>query len=192
MRYDQTTAPIGLPIDFDDVLTHLGVVDELAYTAVREDILTAMAVIEKRTSRQLLTATWKLYLDAFPDEIRLERLPVAGVTSIAYLDTDGAAQTLSSSLYQVDCVSPNRPARIRPVSGQTWPATKGQMNAVTVTFTAGYGAAADVPPTFKHAIRLLVDHYREHHGVLNAGNIVNELPEGLAAILATEDWGFYG
>jgi len=191
MRYDQTTAPIGLPIDFDDVLTHLGVVDELAYTAVREDILTAMAVIEKRTSRQLLTATWKLYLDAFPDEIRLEKLPVTGVTSIAYLDTEGAAQTLSSSLYQVDCVSPNRPARIRPVSGQTWPATKGQMNAVTVTFTAGYGAAADVPPTFKHALRLLVDHYRAHRGELNVG-AVNELPEGLAAILATEDWGFYG
>jgi len=56
MRYDQTTAPTGLPIDFDDVLTHLGVVDELEFTAVREDILTAMAVIEKRTGRQLLTA----------------------------------------------------------------------------------------------------------------------------------------
>lgn len=194
MRYDQTTAPAAgsLPVNIDDALTHLRVTDSAEDTLVRRLVMAAARVVERRLSRQLLTATWKLYLETFPDEIELRILPVASVTSITYVDDAGTTQTLSASTYQTDITSPDRPARIWPAYGYTWPTLRADtLNAVTVTFTAGYGTADDVPETIKQAILLLAGHYYEHREGVNVGNIVSEMPEGIRALLNTEEWGSY-
>jgi uncharacterized phiE125 gp8 family phage protein len=71
------------------------------------------------------------------------------------VDTDGTTQTLSTSRYQVD--AKRRPGRMRPAYGYSWPATRpSTVNAVTVTFVAGYGPAASVPESVRQAIRLAV------------------------------------
>lgn len=43
---------------------------------------------------------------------------------------------------------------LRP--GQSWPATFRRADAVSIAFTAGYGAAADVPEPICQAILLIV------------------------------------
>jgi len=113
--------------------------------------------IETKTQRQLTTATWVRYLDKFPtgvESIELERCPVQSVTSITYVDTDGNTQTLDSANYRVDAKS--EPGRITPGYGLNWPSTRRITNAVTVTFVAGYGDAADVDPLALTAIRFAV------------------------------------
>jgi len=74
--------------------------------------------------------------------IRSPRNPLQAVSAINYVDTSGATQLLASSGYQVD--SSREVARIVPAYAQTWPSTRAQLDAVTITFTAGYGPVTSV------------------------------------------------
>ena len=107
--------------------------------------------------RALITQTWALYLDDFPagDCFELPLPPLQSVTSIQYYNDAGTLTTLSSSVYQVDTVS--EPARVMLKLGQTWPTVEQQLlNAVVVTFVAGYGNASAVPEALKASLYLLV------------------------------------
>lgn len=76
-------------------------------------------------------------------EIYLPNPPLITVDSITYVDSDGATQTLSPTLYAVD---QSEPARLTPAYGQTWPATRNQASAVSIIYTCGYGAAGSAVP----------------------------------------------
>ena len=138
--------------------------------------------MEAVTWRALIQQTWVLTLPAFPAVIYLPKPPTASVTSIAYIDTAGASQTLSTDIYALD--SRQEPARIVTKFGQVWPATRAQNeNAVTVTFVAGYGASASsVPEPLRHAVRLLAGMLYENREAVACGN-VPLLPFALAAML---------
>jgi uncharacterized phiE125 gp8 family phage protein len=155
-------------------------------------IAAAREYAEFATQRQLVTATWKLYLDEFPydsgngyaprdGQIVVPYPPLASVTSIEYVDTAGASQTLSASLYTVD--SKTQPGRIVPSFGNSWPSVRSVANAVTVTYVAGYGAAAAVPAKIKHAIKLLVAHLNEMREPFVAGTIVSDVPMSVEMLL---------
>jgi uncharacterized phiE125 gp8 family phage protein len=118
--------------------------------------------------RALCTQTWDLVLDGFRFRslagfhagVRLPLAPVSSVTSIKYLDLSGVLQTLDPSLYVTDFVT--EPARITPVFGAVWPSTYYQVNALTIRFVAGYGAAADVPEGIKLGLKAMVAHFYEN------------------------------
>lgn len=178
------------PITVGDCATALNITNTDDYDYLSTLIDRAIDYYEKRTARQLLTATWKLYLDTFPDEIELARPPIASVTSITYVDQDGTTQTLSASNYQTDIVNPNSPGRIAPAYGMVWPSVRGETyNAVCVTFTAGWTTAAAVPATIKQALTAIVGHWFENREPVNIGNITTALPMHLDALLAIDDWG---
>ena len=75
---------------------------------------------------------------------------------MAYLDADGVSLTVNPSDYVLDTVS--EPGWLVPGPGKTWPETQsGAINAVTVDYTAGYGAAAaNVPAPLKQWILLAI------------------------------------
>lgn len=143
--------------------------------------------VESHTSRALITQTWDWKGDSFrvmrdkgfPNSPLVVPLaPLISVTSVTYLDQDGASQTWSSSTgYQTDIPTGNpwMPAgRIMPREGQTWPDTQSNtFNAVTIRFVCGYGAASAVPLPLKQAMLLLIGHWYEHREAVNIGNIVN-------------------
>lgn len=53
-----------------------------------------------------------------------------------------------------------------PAVDVTWPTTQDRINAVTVVYTAGYGAsAASVPKTIKHWIKLAVSDLYDNRGL---------------------------
>jgi uncharacterized phiE125 gp8 family phage protein len=150
----QYTPPYAEPIHLDEMKLHLRL--ESTFTAddtlVTSLIKTAREHCETKTQRQLIAATWKLYLDEFPccydavryaptnamygEPIRLGHSPLMGVDSISYVDTNGATQTLATSVYSVD--KNTEPARIVLAYNQVWPPTRPQMNAVTITYVAGF------------------------------------------------------
>jgi uncharacterized phiE125 gp8 family phage protein len=54
---------------------------------------------------------------------------------------------------------------------------------VTVTFSAGYGAAADVPQALRHAIYMLVAYWYEQRETA-AGRTMTSVPLGFDALIA--------
>jgi len=134
---------------------------------------------ETDTNRQLLTAVYDLKLRGFPcDFIDVPRPPLVSVGSIKYLDTAGIEQTLATTEYVVSAPAGRRCARgrIELAYGKTWPSTLDQMNAVTVRFTAGYGAAASVPAMLKGAMLLDLGTLYAHREEFLAGVTIEKLP----------------
>jgi uncharacterized phiE125 gp8 family phage protein len=108
---------------------------------------------EQITQRALAVSTWQLKLDAFPDnEIRLLWPPITAISSITYVDINGDTQTLDSSAYSLD--SHSEPGWVLPATGTDWPETYDTANAVTVNYTAGYGA--DAPEAVKLWIAAMI------------------------------------
>lgn len=153
---------VTVPDSNDPVLTLAQAKAQSRVTNDAEDSLIADAVLsatqyaEKFTSRQFVTATWKLTLDRFPRVIRLPLPPTISIGSVKYVDTAGTQQTLDVSKYQFDGLS--EPGRIVPAWGEVWPDTRDELNAVTVEFDAGYGDASEVPQSIKQAMLLIVAH----------------------------------
>lgn len=215
----QTSAPASEPLSVAEAKAHLRVEvsDDDAY--IGNLITAARRYVEKASGRQLVTATWQATYDRFPRSqnsyagdsgcvtdrpipqpelqvrrwldhisIRLPRSPLQSVSSITYIDATGATQTLSPSLYNVDSISD--PGRVAPVWGSYWPITRRQLNAITITFVAGYGAASAVPETYRLAIRQLVAHWYTNREAVATGNPTT-LPVGILDLIGVEDTGEY-
>jgi uncharacterized phiE125 gp8 family phage protein len=114
---------------------------------------------ETFTHRAFITQTWDLKLEGFPCEgvLELPKAPLLTSTApvVTYVDRNGDTQTWSSSLYTVDApAGPKaRVGQIVPNYGQMFPATRDVVNAVTVRFVAGYGAASAVPSLIKTCLK---------------------------------------
>jgi uncharacterized phiE125 gp8 family phage protein len=148
------TAATTLPVTVDEIKEHLRIDDASENTWLKSQIEAATNQVEIYLRRQLISATWKLHLDEFPDVIELRKCPLQSISSIQYYDGDNAQQTLSTAAYSVDLNS--QPARISRAFGYAWPLTYQRPAAVTVTFVAGYGSRSAVPEQIKLAIKNLV------------------------------------
>lgn len=148
-------------------------------------IRSARAHVEQLTGRALLTQTWDLYLDCFPEQIDVPRPPLQAVTYIKYTDANGTLQTLASSEYTVDAKA--EPGRIVPAYGKSWPGTRYEPNAVQVRFVAGYGPeASDVDakaPELRQAIGVLVATMYEQRET-NTDQLVTDVPEAFTQLIA--------
>ena len=123
-------------------------------SAARDDI-------EQYLRRQLLPATWALSLDTWQEPIRLPRPPTLAVSSLTFYDTSGVLTTLDPSGYYVDLIS--QPARVCLAQGPPAPSVQsGRLNAITITYQAGYASSTHVPPAIRHAIKLICGDFWEH------------------------------
>ena len=162
MSLKRTVAPDELPISIDEVKDHIRW-ESAAGDAAQLMIYLRSAVAhfdgaEGVLNRALITQTWELHLDWFPrGAIRVPLPPLQSVTSITYIDTAGASQTLDASKYKVLGINIPTPAgRIETAFGETWPSTRAEGEAVTVTFVAGYGLRHAVPAHIRHLILFTV------------------------------------
>jgi uncharacterized phiE125 gp8 family phage protein len=144
--------------------------------------------------RALVQQTLVLRLDRFPssacDPILLPCPPLRSVSSVQYVDEAGATQTMDSADYLVDTAS--TPGRLTPAYAGRWPTTRRQMNAVTITYVAGYapvesGSPTDwtgnVPAPVKAAARLLLAHLYENREATTPLPNLRELPLGVQSLL---------
>jgi hypothetical protein len=119
--------------------------------------------------------------------IRIPRPPLQSIGSIAYIDTAGVQQTLNPSLYVVDDIS--EPGRISPAYGKVWPTTLTQINAVTITFVAGW-TTETMPETVKHLTRLIVGDYYENRVPLGSTDLA-AYSNAVRSLAGSLDWGDY-
>jgi uncharacterized phiE125 gp8 family phage protein len=96
----------------------------------------AIDEVEARTRRAYVPRTIEQTFTQFSSCMELLFPPAISVTSISYYDTDGASQTLSSAVYQLDTHA--QPGNVSLALNQSWPATQSRNDAVTITYRAGY------------------------------------------------------
>lgn len=151
---------IQSPVTLDEAKIHLRVVTTTEDQYINALCLSATAWAEKFQNRTFVTRPRTMVLDKFPTVIRPLYPPLVSVTSIVYIDIDGAEQTLASTDYRVDAVT--EPGRITVAYDLSWPDTRDVTNAVTISYKAGYGNAAAVPDDVKHAIKIMLTHFFEN------------------------------
>ena len=95
------------------------------------------------------------------------------VSSISYVDTDGATQTLAGSVYDARLYG-LEPSIVLKYN-QTWPTIR-MGSLITVTAVVGYGAASAVPAELLHAIRLVIADMYRYRETVQSGETVAAYP----------------
>lgn len=177
------TPPATEPITLAEAKDHLRILDAAQDTLIGAMIKGARQYIETHLGRSLVTQTWELALDAWPEKgfVRILNPPVISITSVTAVQS-GVVVTLDPIAYQSDLVS--RIPRLAPAANASWPsADVGVLNAIRVRYTAGYGAAAAVPEDIKAAIKFILAHWFENREATVVGTISSELANSVAMIL---------
>ena len=152
-----TIAPTADPITLVEAKAFARI-DTAADDTLVTDLITAARVYaEPILNRTFVDTTYEWTLDRFPFDSRallLPRPPLSSITSITYVDTAGTTQTWSDTKYDFDVAS--LVGRVLPSFGESYPATRWQMNAVKVTFIGGNGSQAAQREDVKLLMKILV------------------------------------
>lgn len=147
-------------------------------------ITVAREFCEQYLERALAAHTIQMALDDFPSQgIPIPLAPTVGITSVIYVDTDDAEQTVATSVYALDDYS--EPNWIVLKAGQRWPVTNQGANNVKILMTVGY-APTNVPAPIKAAMLLIIGNQYENRQQDVLGNTrisFNSLPLGVYNLL---------
>lgn len=193
MSFNLVSAPAVEPLTVQEVKDHLRIVDDgnVVEDALLEGLITAvrhhMDGWEGVLRRQLITATWDFSLPEFPPiktYIELPLAPVQSITSVSYIDANGATQIWDNSKYQLSDDLTSHPL-LHLGYGESWPGTRDEPDSVTIRFVAGYGeSGSDVPGPIRAAMLLLIGHLYNNRELSVTGTIITEIPYGVEALLS--------
>lgn len=175
MRSTLITGPIDEPLTLAEAKAHLRVTWDNEDNLITRLITGAREGFERETGRQLLTATWRGFLDRFPpfdhEAIEIARPPLVAVTEVNYIDPSGVLQAWPAAEYTVETFSGPSAQRgmLFPKSEQEYPQTRRIPNAVTIDFDSGYGVAADIPEEIREAMLAWIGHHYEHRELVIVG-----------------------
>lgn len=180
-----STAPTSEPVTVSEAKAQLRVDISDDDTLISDIISGARQAFEEINGRSLFTTTWKLILDGWPSKpyIELPRPPLASVTSIAYVDSDGNTTVWDSSNYVVE--TDRTPGRVHLAYNANWPtATLRPASPITITYVAGWADVDNIPQRYKQAILLLVGHwYENREAIVTSGAVPKQVPLGYDSIL---------
>ncbi len=178
-----TAAPALEPVSVSEAKDYLRVDTAIEDPVVASLILAARLHIEGALDIAMVTQSWSLFLDCWPEEgrVSIPLGPLKSVDSVKVYDADDAAQTVSPETYVVD-LSSLRPRLVRQ-GGAIWPRPGRSANGIEIALTAGFGdTPAHVPQPIRQAVLMLVAHwYQEREPV--AFDKPDALPHGVADLL---------
>jgi uncharacterized phiE125 gp8 family phage protein len=137
--------------------------------------------VEAQTRRALVTQNWRITLDAWPADGRLQvrPAPLRTLAAVRVYDAGGVAHAVDTESFVVDAAGSE-------LAFAPWAlAQPGRLAAgIELDVAVGYGdAASDVPEPLRQAIRLLIGHWYENRGLAALG-AVTILPSTVAALIA--------
>lgn len=147
-------------------------------------VASASRAVEEMTGRALMTQTWRqeLHGAAARDDVLLRRTPVQSITSIAYYDRENTLQTAPADDFRLYGDADR--SFIRPEVGQSWPALYARLDALRITYVAGYGdSPSDVPAELRTAALMLVAHWYERREAVTEAVSVAETPFGVRDLI---------
>lgn len=159
--------PDGEPISVAEFKSHERITNSAEDTLILTYIKTARKQVEAITSLALITQQLRQRYLSFGSSLVLPRGPVSDTGSLEYditiLYTTELGDQEELTDFQVR--SDIHPPRVVPAYQQSFPVTRAVVDAVILTYTAGYGEADDVPEDLRTAVRILAAHYFLHRDV---------------------------
>jgi len=158
----RTSSPQFLAVTLDEAKAQLRVSGSAQNDLITRLIESATEQLERDIERCLVQATWQQSQYGFPEEgkaILLNMGSATAISSITYLDEDGAEQTLSVDQYSLDS---GRNAVTCLNDDDGWPETlltPSERDTVFVNFTCGVTSADCLPRLYKQAILVEVGRY---------------------------------
>lgn len=164
------SAPAAEPVTLADLKRHLEIDDAASDDFLTPLIVVARAAIERLTGQLMITQSWRISLDAVPEDglVRLPVAPVQTVSAVRVFDGLGGSLTWPGSAYTLDLVG--EPARL--LFHGSLPLPGRRLNGIEIDLVAGYGAsAAAVPADLVQAVKLIAAHWYARRGDMDAGEI---------------------
>lgn len=116
--------------------------------------------VERYCGTRIGAQTLTVKCDSFSDMARFPEAPVTSITSIVYVDPDGADQTLATSVYELR--TDDLEASIVLKYGQAWPSVRPG-SRITVIAVVGYTTP---PAEVTHGMLLFIgDQFANHEPV---------------------------
>ena len=178
-----TAAPEREPVSVSEAKEYLRIDSAVEDPVVASLILAARLHIEGALDIAMITQSWSLFLDCWPEDgrVAIPLGPLKSVDSVKVYDADDAAQTVSPDTYVVD-LSALRPRLVRQ-AGAVWPRPGRAANGIEIALTAGYGGTPDdVPQPIRQAVLMLAVHWYEQREPV-VFDRPDELPHGVADLL---------
>jgi len=178
MKIKRTSQPDSEPVTLSEAKQHLRVVNSDEDDYIQSLIQTAREDCEKYQNRSYYTQTWKLVFDELQNDIiELPRPPVQSIDSIVVIDSDGTSNDVTD--YDTDFIS--EPARLKI---NNYPNVElAELNALQITYIAGYSNVSDIPQNVKHAMKLAIGHWYNERETSVVGTSAQELPYGVKHLL---------
>lgn len=160
MNLTRTTDPVNEPLTSALVEEKMGFGSGFDSNIIANLITEATTQVEDDTRLSLITQVWTMSLDRWPkcEAIWVPRGPVQSIDSFTYINTAGAPITLVENTdFRVSTVG--NCTRLTPVND--WPSDitdpDDYKDAITIVFTAGFGAdATSIPAWIKGAMYLQI------------------------------------
>jgi uncharacterized phiE125 gp8 family phage protein len=180
-----TSGPSVEPVSLDEAKRHCRVDGDAEDMLLSSLILAARLHVERSLDLALISQSWSLYLDRWPDAsfVELPLSPLISVNAVRLYSPTDSFVTIDPGLFAVDAAS--RRPRIARHEGQSWPLPGRTVNGIEIAFTAGYGTAADdVPMPVRLAIKMLVAHWFEAREPVLLGESADPVPSTVASLIA--------
>jgi uncharacterized phiE125 gp8 family phage protein len=186
------TGPTAEPVSASELKAAQRVTHSAEDSLISIYIAAARQLCEGKLGRAIINQTWSQTLDEFPsgdDPIKLMMPKPSSITTFAYTDAAGDAQTLTGTDYTL--VADKLPGYLYPTA-DTWPETEDIPNAVTITYVAGFGSSsASVPDDIRAWILLTAGFlFSQRESMATAGKLI-ELPNRFHDSLL-DKWRVFG
>ncbi|MCK5518882.1 MAG: phage head-tail connector protein [Alphaproteobacteria bacterium] len=183
-RLTETTPPASEPLTLAEIKTFLRIDHSNDDAIVTDLISSARQICESVTGRSLITRSYSLFLDFWPDAsitewwdgvregadvvgkirvLSLPKPPLLSVTLIKVYAADNTYAEFPSVSYYVDTAG--IPGRVVLTQGASPPTPGRAANGIEIQFTAGYGATVqNVPALLRQGMKQVIAHLYEHRG----------------------------
>jgi uncharacterized phiE125 gp8 family phage protein len=144
-------------------------------------IAAARLHVEARSGLALVSQSWRLLLDCWPQNgrVTVRPAPLKALIAARVLDFDGEGRALDAHAFV-----PDAGASTLSFIPWTLPVPTRLAAGIEIDVTLGFGdAASDVPEPLRLAVRLLTAHWYENRAAV-AGETGAPFPPGAAALIA--------
>jgi hypothetical protein len=192
-----TSEPAVEPVTLTELKSSLKITNTAEDTLLTQYIVDAREMVERFTSRKLITQTlvgyalpysehhrieefegYRMgayeYLTGQPSHIQFDWGPVQSVTTVETVDTQNSESTYASTNYYLDNYDEDLMPRVVYNDDSVYPTSLRTRDSWKVTYIAGYGdAGSDVPSDIRRAIIMLAGYLWGNRGACPDGKCVN-------------------